>query len=160
LEIVPTYFISDALSLSLGADYVYTPGWLVWQHDNLVGSFDSHQILLDAGVNWNIGNRQELRIKLQALGLDARLLQAYRVNADRRAVATDDPVDDFSVRNLGFQIRYRYELAPLSDLYVVYGRGGYALDPRYSEAGSQFGRSFDLRDSEQLLVKLAYRFEL
>jgi hypothetical protein len=159
-EFEPTYFINDAFSVFTGLTYEFDPDWLVWQRDNLIGSFDSHQILLDAGVNWNIGNRQELRIKLQALGLDARLLQAYRVNGDRRAVPTDDPVDDFSVRNLGFQIRYRYELAPLSDLYVVYGRGGYALDPRYSEAGSQFGRSFDLRDSEQLLVKLAYRFEL
>jgi len=156
----PTYFISDAFSVFSGVTYQFNPDWLVWQHDNLIGSFDSHQVSLDAGVNWNIGNRQELRVKLQALGLDARMLQAYRVNGDMRAVATDDPVSDFSVRNLGFQIRYRYELAPLSDLYVVYGRGGYALDPRYTEAGSQFGRSFDLRDSEQLLVKLAYRFEL
>ncbi len=93
------------------------------------------------------------------LGLNARLLQGYRVGADMRAAPADDPIDDFGVRNLGFQIRYRYELAPLSDLYVVYGRG-YQLDPRHTEVGSQFGSSFDLRDSEQLLVKLAYRFEL
>ena len=156
----PTYFINDAFSVFTGIDYQFSPDWLIWQHDNLIGSFDGHSILLDAGLNWNIGNRQELRVKLQALGLDARLLGAYRVNGDMRAVAVDDPVADFSVRQLGFQIRYRYELAPLSDLYVVYGRGGYALDPRFDEAGSQFGRSFALRDSEQLLVKLAYRFEL
>lgn len=156
----PTYFISDALSVFSGVTYEYTPNWLVWQHDNLIGSFDSRSILLDAGLNWNIGSRQELRVKLQALGLDARLRQGYRVGADRRAVAVSDPIDDFSVRNLGFQIRYRYELAPLSDLYVVYGRGGYALDPRFEEAGSQFANSFSLRDSEQLLVKLAYRFDI
>jgi hypothetical protein len=156
----PTYFINDAFSVFTGIDYQFSPDWLIWQHDNLIGSFDGHSILLDAGLNWNIGNRQELRVKLQALGLDARLLQAYRVNGGMRAVAVDDPVADFSVRQLGFQIRYRYELAPLSDLYVVYGRGGYALDPRFQEAGSQFGRAFDLRDSEQLLVKLAYRFEM
>ena len=42
---------------------------------------------------------------------------------------SDDPIDDFSVSNLGFQIRYRYELAPLSYLYVVYGRGGFDQDP-------------------------------
>ena len=156
----PTYFFSDALSVFGGPDYRYQPEWLVWQHDNLIGSFDSHSILLDAGVNWNISGRQELRVKLQALGLDARLRGAYRVNPDARAVRTNDPVNDFSVRNLGFQIRYRYELAPLSDLYVVYARGGYLLDPRYTEAGSQFAQSFDLRDSEQLLVKLSYRFEL
>jgi hypothetical protein len=156
----PTYFFSDALSVFSGLDYKFQPDWLVWQHDNLVGSFDGHSILLDAGVNWNLSGRQELRVKLQALGLDARLRGAYRVDPTARAVRTDDPVNDFSVRNLGFQVRYRYELAPLSDLYVVYARGGYQLDPRYEEAGSQFGRSFDLRDSEQLLVKLAYRFEL
>ncbi|MEI7036340.1 DUF5916 domain-containing protein [Fulvimonas yonginensis] len=156
----PTYFVNDAFSVFSGVTYQFSPDWLIWQRDNLIGSFDGHSILLDAGVNWNIGNRQELRVKLQALGLDARLLQAYRVNGDMRAVPVDDPVNDFSVRNLGFQIRYRYELAPLSDLYVVYGRGGYAFDPRFDRAGTQFGRAFDLRDSEQLLVKLAYRFEL
>ena len=156
----PTFFFSDALSVFTGVEYQFQPDWLVWQHDNLVGSFDSHSVLLDAGLNWSISGHQELRVKLQALGLDAKRLGAYRVDPAMRAVASDDPVDDFSVRNLGFQIRYRYELAPLSDLYVVYGRGGYVLDPRYVGAESQFGRSFDLRDSEQLLVKLAYRFEL
>jgi hypothetical protein len=157
---LPTYFINDAFNVFTGVTYGFKPNWLIWQHDNLIGSFDSHEVLLDAGLNWAIGGRQELRIKLQALGLDARLLQAYRVGADRRAHPSDDAVNDFSVRNLGFQIRYRYELAPLSDLYVVYGRGGYALDPLFRGAETQFNRSFDLRDSEQLLVKLAYRFEI
>jgi hypothetical protein len=69
-------------------------------------------------------------------------------------------VDDFSVSNLGFQIRYRYELAPLSYLYVVYGRGGYG-ENIFSEGTTRLlGDSFDLRDDEQLLVKLSYRFEL
>ncbi|HEX5306754.1 MAG TPA: DUF5916 domain-containing protein [Dyella sp.] len=157
---LPTYFINDAFNVFSGVTYGFTPNWLIWQRDNLIGSFDSHEVMLNAGLNWAIGDRQELRIKLQALGLDARLLQAYRVGADRRAHASDDPVDDFSVRNLGFQIRYRYELAPLSDLYVVYGRGGYALDPLFRGAENQFNRSFALRDSEQLLVKLSYRFEI
>ena len=49
---------------------------------------------------------------------------------------------------------------PLSNLYVVYGRGGYMLDEFSTGAGEQWRDSFSLRDSEQLLVKLAYRFEL
>ena len=56
------------------------------------------------------------------------LRQAYRVDPAGNAIPTDEPVDDFSVSNLGFQIRYRYELAPLSYLYVVYGRGGFEED--------------------------------
>jgi len=69
-------------------------------------------------------------------------------------------VDDFSVRNLGFQVRYRYEIAPLSYLYVVYGRGGYQQDPFTERPGDLLRDSLDLRDDEQLLVKLSYRFEL
>ena len=73
---------------------------------------------------------------------------------------SDEPIEDFSVRNLGFQIRYRYELAPLSYLYVVYGRGGYREDRFPEDPFDGLRDSFDLRDDEQLLVKLSYRFEI
>ena len=76
------------------------------------------------------------------------------------ASITNEAVDDFSVRNLGFQIRYRYEVAPLSYLYVVYGRGGYQQDAFSDVTGNLLRDSFSLRDDEQLLVKFSYRFEL
>ncbi|NII09595.1 hypothetical protein HBF24_02735 [Oleiagrimonas sp. C23AA] len=160
IKAVPTYFFSDALSLATGLTYQYQPGWLVWQHDNLVGAFDGHSLTLDTQLNWNMSARQELRVRLQALGLDARLRQAYRVSPSRKAVPTNDAVNDFSVRNLGFQIRYRYILAPLSDLYVVYSRGGYQMQSLYDSADARLRQSFSLRDTEQFLVKLSYRFDL
>jgi hypothetical protein len=161
IEFTPTYFVSDAFSVFAGPYYEHTPDWLVWQHDNLIGSFDQHTLQLNAGFDWSIDDRQELRLKLQAIGLDARLRDAYRVSGDGRAVASAEDVDDFSVRNLGLQIRYRYELAPLSYLYVVYGRGGYAQDEDYPyRTGGVFGNTFSLRDDEQLLVKLSYRFDI
>lgn len=63
------------------------------------------------------------------------------------------------MRNLGLQIRYRYELAPLSYLYVVYGRGGYREEPEHRDSGRLLRDSFSLRDDDQVLVKLSYRFE-
>lgn len=162
VKFIPTYFVSDAFSVYAGPYYEHVPDWLVWQHDNLIGRFDQRTLELEAGFDWSIGNRQELRMKLQGLGLDANLRGAYRVDANGRAVASDDAVDDFGVRNLGLQIRYRYELAPLSYLYVVYGRGGYVMDDYTRSLGvrSLFGDSFSLRDDEQLLVKLSYRFDI
>jgi hypothetical protein len=50
-------------------------------------------------------------------------------------------------------------LAPLSYLYVVYGRGGYQQDIAGDDAVGSLGNSFSLRDDEQLLVKFSYRFE-
>ncbi|MBQ4854753.1 hypothetical protein IMW82_08720 [Rhodanobacter sp. B2A1Ga4] len=160
VKFIPTYFVSDAFSVYAGPYYEHLPDWLVWQHDNLIGRYDEHTLQLDAGFDWTIDSRQELRVKLQAIGLDARVRGGYRVQANGRAVASNEPVDDFSVRNLGLQIRYRYELAPLSYLYVVYGRGGYAMDGYARRTADVFDRSFALRDDEQLLVKLSYRFDI
>jgi hypothetical protein len=126
----------------------------------LIGSFDGYEAHLNAGLHWTMTNKQELRIKLQAIGVDATLRQAYRVNAIGDAVPTAEPVDDFSVSTLGFQVRYRYEIAPLSYLYIVYGRGGYDEEPT-AEGSSRrsLQDAFHLRDDDQLLVKLSYRFE-
>jgi hypothetical protein len=65
---------------------------------------------------------------------------------------------DFSLANLGFQVRYRYELAPLSDLYVVYGRGGLDDESGSRSLSDLLGEAGSLDDSEQILVKLSYRF--
>lgn len=100
---------------------------------------------------------------MQAIGLDARVRGAYEVAANGEAIPVDEPVTDFRLRQLGVQLRYRYELAPLSYLYVVYGRGGYVLEDLpgiVDGAPSQLGSAFSLRDDEQLLVKLDYRFEM
>ncbi len=160
VSLEPRYFFSDAFAVYAGMFYQHRPDWLVWQQDNLIGSFDQERLQFSAGLDWTIDSRQELRVKLQAIGLDAELLQAYRVQPGGEAVASNDPVDDFNVRNLGFQVRYRYELAPLSYLYVVYGRGGYEQAPYSDGTWPLLEDSFGLHDDEQLLVKLSYRFEL
>ena len=104
-------------------------------------------------------SRHELRLKLQAIGLDSQLRQAYRVDPTGNAIPTDEPVDDFTVSTLALQIRYRYEIAPLSYLYVVYGRGGFDQESTADGSHQLLRDSFSLRDDEQLLVKVSYRFE-
>ena len=155
-----TRHFGDALNVEVWVGHVMDQEFLVWQEDNLVSGFQMNRYDLSASVNWNIGTRHELRVKLEALGLDADNPRPWRIAADGRAQASNDVVQPFSLRNLGFQVRYRYELAPLSNLYVVYGRGGFGYDGYAAGAFEQFGDAFSLRDDEQLLVKLAYRFEL
>ena len=57
-------------------------------------------------------------------------------------------------------MRWRYELAPLSDLYVVYGRGGGADFGESRPLSHLLGDAVDLRDADQILIKLSYRFQL
>jgi len=158
IHVEPKYFISDEFSVYVGVLHDFTPDWLIWDHDNLIGSYREHQTNFDLGFDWIMTNRHELRLKLQAIALSADLRQAYRVvNGD--AVPTDESVDDFSVETLGVQLRYRYEFKPLSYLYVVYARGGYQYDPSADDTGSLVRDSFSLRDDEQFFVKFSYRFE-
>ncbi len=158
----PTYFFSDTMSFYVGLEAQYRPDWLIWQEDeSLLGTFEAKQLNLSAGMQWLIGSKQELRVKLETIALDAKVKQAYSVDTFGNPVQSNQPLKDFKLNNLGFQIRYRYELAPLSDLYVVYSRGGFGFennDPQ--DPLSLLGDAFSLRDSEMFLVKLSYRFSI
>jgi hypothetical protein len=48
----------------------------------------------------------------------------------------------------------------LSYLYVVYGRGGDCSTSSRGSTRDALTDAFSLRDDEQLVVKLSYRFEL
>jgi hypothetical protein len=62
------------------------------------------------------------------------------------------------VNNLGIQVRYRYQLGPLSDIYVVYSRGGFQFrDDDDRGLGSLFSDVDQVRDADQILVKVRYR---
>ncbi len=157
-SVEPRYFVSDSFNLYAGVFVSRTPDWLVWQRENLIGTFDGRELDFNAGFAWNVANRHELRLKLQAVAVNGALKQAYRV-VGGHAQETGEPVDDFSVRNLGVQLRYRFEFGPLSYLYVVYGRGGFEREASSGDVGGRLRDSFSLRDDEQLLVKFSYRFE-
>lgn len=163
LYVEPTYHVDDTLSFSAGLQARHHPDWLLWRGGNLLGTFRSNTLFLNAGVTWLLDHRQELRLRLEAIGLDAQTRQAWRVSPDGVPVAVNENIPNFALRNLGFQLRYRYELAPLSYLYVAYVRGGAMFEQGANEvfsAQDQFRDAFELRDSEQLLVKLSYRFEI
>ena len=159
-DLEPTYHVNDSLSFYAGLDGRYNPDWLIWREGNLIGSYRSRIVFLTAGSTWLIDPKQELRVKLQAVALDAKAAQAWRVGPDGNPMRTADSIPNFRLRNMGFQIRYRYELAPLSNLYIAYVRGGALFDETFGpvDVGHELERSFDLRDSEQFLVKLSYRF--
>jgi hypothetical protein len=160
IDLNPTYFVNDNLSFYAELYAKHDPDWLLWQGGNLLGTFRGDTLQLNGGMQWTISPKQELRFKLETIALNARERQAWRVAPDGTPVASNDAVSDFSLRNLGFQIRYRYELAPLSNLYIAYVRGGFGFEEFQQAVGGLLGNAFHLRDTEQLLIKLSYRFEI
>jgi hypothetical protein len=156
-----SYHVNDSLRFFTGIEGDHREDWLLWRGGNLLGSYEADILFLNAGATWLIDDRHELRVRLENIGLHAHARQAYRVAANGDPVASTDAIDDFALQNLGFQVRYRYELAPLSHLYIAYVRGGSLFDEGFGpyDAASQLVDAFGLRDSEQLLVKISYRFD-
>jgi hypothetical protein len=134
----------------MGLELQRNPDCTLRRGHNLLGIYGSEQVLLNAGTVWLIGLKQELRVRLESLGLEAETKRIWRVAADGRLVRSNNRLQDF-------QVCYRYEFVPLSYLYIVYVRGGSLFDTGavpYS-VGEVFGGESDLRDSEQLLPKLS-----
>ena len=171
LDFNPTYFVNDNLSFYGELFAQHNPDWLLWCPQggspcagqggrDLLGSYRANQLQLNGGMQWIISAKQELRIKMETIALDAHALQGWELAANGEPRRVPDALNDFSLRNLGFQIRYRYELAPLSNLYIAYVRGGFGFRDQGQDVGGLLGDAFSLRDDEQLFVKLSYRFEL
>jgi hypothetical protein len=170
-DLNPTYFVNDNLSFYGELFGQHNPDWLLWcpvdgapcegqGGRDLLGTYRANLLQLNGGMQWIISARQELRIKMETIALDAHALQGWSLAANGEPQRVGDGLNDFSLRNLGFQVRYRYELAPLSNLYIAYVRGGFGFRDGGQGVGGLLGDAFSLRDDEQLFVKLSYRFEL
>ena len=57
------------------------------------------------------------------------------------------------------QARYRWQIAPLSDLFIVYTRtSDVSLALQDEDLGDLLSRSFNQPIGDQLVIKLRYRF--
>jgi hypothetical protein len=154
----PRLHLGERFNVDLGLYFWRQNDWLLWQEGTEFGSFRTQRAEVFSNLNWFIDEKQELRVKLQAIAIDASARQARRLLPGGALVDSDAPLEDFQLRNLGFQIRYRYALGRLSDIFAVYGRGGFAIDDEQRGLNDTLSEVFSLREDHQFLVKIAYRF--
>jgi hypothetical protein len=154
---------SDRFNASLAFVYFDRDGWLLYQQDDNFTTFKAKQWQPEASVEYFINARQQLRASLQWVGIKAREQKFYLIPAQPGALIPTSkppgPSDDFSLSQLNLQLRYRWEIAPLSDLYVVYTKLAYQVAPlETSDWGSLFNDAYDEPISNVFVVKIRYRF--
>lgn len=158
LEATVTHFFSDTLDLRVGLARKRTRDSLLWQGETLFARVAREQMMSNAQLNWFPAPRHELRAKMQWLGLHSETARAYRLQDDGRLQASNEAIAPFAINNFGLQIRYRYEIAPQSDFFAVYSRGGDSFSDHDDQDLNQlFDRALQLRDSDQIVLKLRYR---
>jgi hypothetical protein len=168
LQLGMSWYPHEDLTLRWNLLPQWSDDWLLWTGDrdgvsirasnNLFGSYRSERLDLDFRVDWIPSPRHELRLKFQWIGLQAQPRAAYRSDPSGRLRRTGEPLDPFTVNNLGLQIRYRFEFAPLSDLFLVYARGGFDMRDADERGVDRLFQDLDgVRDADQFLVKVRFR---
>lgn len=158
IELNATWYASERLTVRMIAQPQRATDWLLWEGGNLFGSYRTRRLDLDFRLDWIPSPRHELRLRWQWIGIDAEPNAAYRTGSGGELTRTEEPLLPFTLANLGLQLRYRFAIAPQSDFYVVYSRGGYRqeLDDQ-RRVNELFEDMWGLRDADQVVVKLRYK---
>ncbi len=154
---------NDRLSLDLDVTYQRRDGWLLHQSGRNFATFSSINWLPNLSLEYFVSARQQLRLTMQWAGIKADEQALYQVplgNGDLLAIDKDptDPSADFGISRLSAQFRYRWEIAPLSDLFLVYTRGSRLITAGDDDFADFFREAVREPLVDVFVVKLRYRF--
>lgn len=169
-----TFKPTDRFSLDFDLNYFDRSGWLLHQFaygrsdpsmDRNMTTFDGKEFQPRLAMDFFITAKQQLRLTLQWAGINMSEADYYTIplgDGDLIPVARapGEPRNDFTVSRMTAQLRYRWEIGPLSDLFVVYTRGSNLPDRRDDDFGDLFADALDQPIVDVFVIKLRYRFGL
>ena len=136
-------------------------GWLVHRGDRDFTTYEASDVQPRIAIDLFLSARQQLRMTTQWAGIRAKQLEFFTLpEGDGKLVPREIPAenDDFAISRLTAQLRYRWEIGPLSDLFVVYTRGANLPDPEYEGFDDLFVDALQEPVVDVFVVKLRYRF--
>lgn len=153
---------NDRFSTDLEVDYRVRDAWLVHQGANRLTAFTAVGWFPEWSASYFINARQQFRVSMQWTGIKAQEDEFYLIDQSdvrhlNQVARPGWASGDFNVSQMSFQARYRWEIAPLSDLFIVYTRGSNL--PR-SAQGDYQDLLFDAwreRITDTVVIKLRYR---
>lgn len=157
LNVSGRYFFNTTYSTDLTLTYTDSNDWLIWQQNTLT-QFSRDMLQLSWKVDAKISEKQELKAFVQWFVLDANARQSFNTQNNGQITPVAHLATDFNSTNLALQVRYRYELAPLSNFYLVYSRGASIFTHQPRSYGALLNDAFATPDTNKLQAKVSYRF--
>ena len=133
--------------------------WLNWIKDNELAVFDLSQKIISLNMNWYKGIKHEIRLKSQFVALEAMNPVSLITNSAGYLLNHNNDVKPFSEGITSFQVRYKYEIAPLSYIYLVYTKGGSVYDDENEKnTSSIFKDPWQNPDNEIFSLKFRLKY--
>ena len=156
-----TYTPFHRFTVDFDLRYKDRDGWLVYRGDKEFTTYTADDVQPRIAIDLFLTARQQLRMTTQWAGIRAEQHEFFAIpEGGGKLVVRDAPVDneDFAISRLTAQLRYRWEIGPLSDLFVVYTRGANLPDPEYEGFDDLFIDALQEPVVDVFVVKLRYRF--
>ena len=158
-----TYKPMDRFSLDFDLTRTDQKAWLLWQGGRDFATYEAAGWQPQLAMDLFLTARQQFRLTMQWAGIRAEEREFWRIptgEGGRLVQVDEDPSDGsrLNINRLTAQFRYRWEIAPLSDLFVVYTRGSNAFTEDDDPFGDMFNDALTRPIVDLLIVKLRYRF--
>ena len=123
-KIAGSFFPNDFMKINTQLRIREESEWLNWKDSNNLATYDLSQKTISIDMNWFKGNKHEIRLKSQFVALEADNPRSLVSDINGYLSQSNSEVKSFTKGIASFQLRYKYEIAPLSYLFVVYSKGG------------------------------------
>ena len=112
----------DRITVRLGVKYNQQDSWLLWQGGRRFATFRAEQWSPNLSLDTFFSARQQLRFSLQWVAIKAFEAERYEITGPDYLSPgdLDGPAAHFAISDVVLQARYRWQIAPLSDLFIVY----------------------------------------
>lgn len=156
-----TFTPTHRFSVDFDLRYKARDGWLVHQGDRDFTTYRAYDLQPRLAVDLFLTAKQQFRLTAQWAGIKARK-RAFLEVPEGGGTLVPRPVpledEDFAISRLVAQARYRWEIGPLSDLFVVYTRGGNLPGLIDGEFTDLFLDAINEPVVDVFIIKLRYRF--
>lgn len=162
LEVGATWQPIHNLRLEGSVEYGDRNGWLLHEDDEDFTEFNASIWEPEFRVEYFPTAKQQIQVALQWVGIRAEEDRFYVLppgTTELIEVPNPNPPGEsnsFSISQLNFQIRYRWQIAPLSDLFIVYTKGDRS-DTDLFEFSDMFRNSWRDPLIDQVVIKIRYR---
>jgi hypothetical protein len=152
------YYPSDDLKLFMSIHKRTSSSWINWIGDNKIGIYPLDRFSIRVNATWFPKENHELRIKFQTTVLEADTGVEWLADITGNLNSTNTSVAGFDLGQLAFQIRYKYEISPLSHFYAVYTRGGRHYEDDDVSVGKIISGTWDNPKEDRFTLKLRIKF--
>ena len=158
-KIAGSFFPNDFIKINTQFKIKEESEWLNWIDSNNLATYDLSQKTISIDMNWFKGNKHEIRLKSQFVALQADNPRSLASDTNGYLRQSNNEVKSFTNGIASFQLRYKYEIAPLSYLFVVYSKGGDDYDDETDRGTSSILKSPWQNPSDELFsIKFRLKF--